>query len=314
MGGVLIFHAAANFSHTPRGTNMNKIALLLLAICAGCGGGGGGASSSMPPPSGVPSGSGLTGASNSPTPSPTATPFAPGSLRYWIIQGPAAQAMASDPVAVKYFANPTHAMVLPVAQAAPSSWKVVPMQTFTSFATFASTVLAGDINPSTKTLIYDNENWAFTPPNEQSDPAGYTNQFATLAHQHGWTVIASHSGAGSPEGVSVAAGMCRYADSLSIQSQGSEANLAQFTKVVGLTAAACRAANPAVKVIAGISTGPSGQIVTAAQIAAAIVGVRNVVDGYWLNIPQQSQYCAQCTAFNPALASQALALLPSPAP
>ncbi|MDP9024772.1 MAG: hypothetical protein M3N13_05300 [Candidatus Eremiobacteraeota bacterium] len=285
---------------------MKKLALLLLAICAGCGGSGGGAGT-------VPS-TIRNGGSGIPSPLPSPLPTGSASTRYWIIQGPAALAMANDPEALRYFSDPNHMMILPVNQTAPSTWQSRKMETFTSFAQFQSAVSVNAIDPRTSALIYDNESWSFTPANEQADPATYTAQFASLAHAHGWAVIASHAGANSSAGLDIIAGMCQFADSYSIQSQGTEASLAAFSNQVITTATACRSANPRIKVFAGVSTGPSGQVVTAQQIADAIESVSTAVDGYWLNIPQNSPYCPRCTNFDPAIASQAIALLPTPGP
>ena len=319
--------------HSSRTDNVKKLALLLIALCAGCGGGGGG-SAALPATATSGNGGGGGGAggarlpggvpsatpSAAPTPVATATaaptpqPFTSG-LRYWIMQGPAASAMAADPVAQPYFATGNHMMLLPAAQQYPASWRGTAMVTFTSFAQFQLAVASHSVNPLVKTVLYDNEAWSFTPPNEQADPVGYTAQFAQLAHSRGWSVIATHAGSvGSSNGLTIDAGMCQYADSFSIQSQGIETNLPAFLNVINTTVAACRAANPNIRVFAGISTGPTGQAVTAQQIASAVMSVANIVDGYWLNIPQNSLYCPKCTQFDPGLASAALALLPTPGP
>lgn len=318
---------ARMIAHSSGIDNVKKFALLLIALCAGCGGGGGGAAA-LPSiatngaggaggarlPGGVPSATPSANPTSVPTTAPTPQPFLSGP-HYWIIQGAAAAAMAADPVAQPYFATGNHTMLIPATQLAPANWRSTAMVTFTSFAQFQSAVASNTVNARVKTVLYDNEVWSYTPPNEQADPVGYTAQFVQLAHSHGWSVIATHAGAaGSSDSLTTDAGMCRYADSFSIQSQGIETNVAAFQNVVATTVSACRAANPNVRVFAGVSTGPTGQVVTAQQIASAVMSVANVVDGYWLNIPQNSSYCPKCTQFDPALASAALALLPSPGP
>jgi hypothetical protein len=59
---------------------------------------------------------------------------------------------------------------------------------FTSYKTFKS-----DVSKIDKTVfqyvMYDNENWSYTPVIEQEYPATYMARFASLAHSHGFHVI-----------------------------------------------------------------------------------------------------------------------------
>ena len=57
-----------------------------------------------------------------------------------------------------------------------------------------------------------------------------------------------------------------------------------------------------VMVLAGVSTQPSGQIVTADDILRAIDATREFVDGYWFNIPEPSEYSPAVTEFRPDIA------------
>ena len=63
--------------------------------------------------------------------------------------------------------------------------------------------------------------------------------------------------------------------------------------------------------LAGISTQPIGQQVTADDILGAIAATRDVVDGYWFNIPQPSQYSPRATEFRPDIAIDVLRRLAS---
>jgi len=67
-----------------------------------------------------------------------------------------------------------------------------------------------------------------------------------------------------------------------------------------------REANPKVLVLAGISTQPSGQQVMADDILRAVAVTRDIVDGYWFNIPRPSEYCPRCTEFRPDIAIDVL--------
>jgi hypothetical protein len=110
----------------------------------------------------------------------------------------------------------------------------------------------------------------------------------------------------------IATTAARDADVFVIQAQGSERNIPHYAGFVGQAAAQTRTANPKVIVLAGISTNPSGQRVTAAQILGAIAATRNSVDGYWFNIPQPPEYCPRCNEFRPDTVLEVLRRLRAP--
>jgi hypothetical protein len=93
---------------------------------------------------------------------------------------------------------------------------------------------------------------------------------------------------------------------LDLQAQGAEADPGLFASFVADAAAQARKANPNVKVLAGISTYPSGKTVTAAAIDQAAQAVRANVDGYWLNDPAASAACPACAGPYPQVALAAL--------
>jgi hypothetical protein len=104
----------------------------------------------------------------------------------------------------------------------------------------------------------------------------------------------------------IAATAARYADVFDIQAQGFERNPERYADFVRRAAAQARQANPRVVVLAGISTQPSGQDVSADDILNAIAATRDVVDGYWFNIPQPSEYCPRCREFRPDIAIEVM--------
>ena len=85
--------------------------------------------------------------------------------------------------------------------------------------------------------------------------------------------------------------------------------MAQAQRGLDSVAQAARSANPNVLVFAGISTNPAGHQVTAEQIYGAIHATRNIVDGYWFNIPQQGPSCPRCNDFRPDMALDVLRML-----
>jgi len=49
--------------------------------------------------------------------------------------------------------------------------------------------------------------------------------------------------------------------------------------------------------------------VTADDLLRAIRATRELVDGYWFNIPRPSPYCPACTEFRPDIAVEVLRLV-----
>jgi hypothetical protein len=87
----------------------------------------------------------------------------------------------------------------------------------------------------------------------------------------------------------------KHADVYEIQSQALESDPAQFTSFVTAAATQARAASKTVKILAGLSTNPSGgPVPTASRLCELVRDTRGVVDGYWLNTPVQGPYCPDC--------------------
>ena len=196
------------------------------------------------------------------------------------------------------------------------------MRSFTSYRAMKRAFDSGSIGPEVRAILYDNEAWQFTPPEEQVNHASYARMAAELVHAHGLLFVATPaanlakvlSGGAAAAGqrydafirLNIAADEARYADVIDIQAQGSERDVQKFSSFVKAAAAQARSANPKVLVFAGISTNPSGQRVTSDDVLQAVEATRNVVDGYWFNVPQPSQYCPNCSEFRPDIAIDVL--------
>jgi hypothetical protein len=180
------------------------------------------------------------------------------------------------------------------------------------------TNLAGgnaDVPAGTTALLYDDEHWPLTPLAQQRDPGGYGAQALRLAHGKGMVLIATPAtdlaevldpgGTGSADqrflALDVIASVARNADIVDIQAQGLEGS-AMYGQFVTAVARQARAANPKVKVLAGISTNPSGRTIGAQTFAQDADEVRGVVDGYWLNIPSAGAACPRCGVARPGVA------------
>jgi hypothetical protein len=194
--------------------------------------------------------------------------------------------------------------------------------TFTSYRTMERRLAAPGLPAGTSAVLYDNEHWAATPVAEQRDPAEYEELAAKLAHAHHLLFISTpavdltdvlaparsdHYGAYLRLGLSASA--AKYANVIDIQAQGSETSLSTFTSFVKEAAAQARRANPHVIVLAGISTNPSGQDVSSAQLTAAYNATRADVDGYWLNVPAQGAACPKCGTPRPEAAVSLLRMV-----
>jgi hypothetical protein len=70
-----------------------------------------------------------------------------------------------------------------------SGYATTPVLTYTSYAQFQSDLSSGAITYPYKWVMYDPEDWAATPVNEQQDPVKYMTLFGQLAHANGLKVI-----------------------------------------------------------------------------------------------------------------------------
>lgn len=204
----------------------------------------------------------------------------------------------------------------------PAGWTSTATADFTSYTTLRSALDNGTLDPRFKAVLYDDEDWSLTPADQQSDPGRYYQLAAQLVHRHhllflaapatdlaevfgGAAETAPPGGGGRYQaflGDGVISAAARYADVLDVQAQGSEADPALFASFVTQAAAQAHAANPAVEVLAGISTNPSGGQITAAAVDRAAQAAGPHVAGFWLNDPAASAACPRCAGPYPQLA------------
>lgn len=136
---------------------------------------------------------------------------------------------------------------------APSGWSAVQTILYTAYSSFSLAVRNGTIAPAVKAVIYDNEpQWDLTPENEKQDPDGYTQMFASLAHQHGYRFISAPGGkvvdANGP-GTYFTAG-ARYADTLDIQIQRTQTDPSAYRAKLQQALAVAKQISPNVETIA----------------------------------------------------------------
>ena len=154
--------------------------------------------------------------------------------------------------------------------------------------------------------MYDPENWAATPVNEQQDPVKYMTLFGQLAHANGLKVIqapaldlATVTGSVLPRQagesadqwfvrVNIAGKASAAGDIFQLQDESNTTAGGQYSYMYNTTASQAQAANASVKVFSKVSTvnGTAAQMATAAQSISP--------DGYYVaaagNIPQTDQF------------------------
>jgi hypothetical protein len=250
-----------------------------------------------------------------------ANAVAPKPIR-WLFNGPGVAAIAADAEVSRLLDN-TRPFVMwgRHVPGVPPGWNAVPLTSFKSFGAIRSALQMGGLGPEVKGVMYDYERWRFTPEEEQRNPAGYVKEAADLVHAKSLlfltapavnlvTVMAPAEDRNrlcdTYLRLGIAADAARYADVVDIQAQRFERDTELYARFVRQAAAQARQANPKVVVLAGISTQPIGQQVTADDILRAIAATRDVVDGYWFNIPQPSEYSPLATEFRPDIAIDVL--------
>lgn len=240
----------------------------------------------------------------------------------WIINGPALATFVSDPVSQRFFAGTKPFVLLRKTSeiAIPAAWNAQTVRSYTSYKAIEKAFERNAVGTDVRAILYDNEAWQFTPLDEQTHVAEYTRKAAELVRSHGLALISAPAvnlvRAIDPSSadkrydafvkLNIPRDSARYSDVFVVQAQGSEADVGKYRAFVDAAAAQAKAANSGAIVLAGISTNPSGQRVSAETILAAIHATQNNVDGYWFNVPSPGPYCPRCTEFRPDMAIEVL--------
>jgi hypothetical protein len=194
-----------------------------------------------------------------------------------------------------------------------------PVVTFPAVSELRQAVTGHQLPAGVGTLLYDPEAWAFTPHAEQIDPAGAARQALRVARAHGLKLIVAPAlnlttvrpGLTGPRwrqflDLGLAGALAKVSDVIELQAQSLERSPGTYAAFVRAAAAQARKANPAVQVLAGLSTNPPGAVVSSQQLIAAIRATSGLVDGYWLNIPGRGPRCPTCNPPRPDIGRQVL--------
>ncbi|HEV2378144.1 MAG TPA: hypothetical protein VGS19_39015 [Streptosporangiaceae bacterium] len=236
---------------------------------------------------------------------------------HWIIAASAVGRLeqAAGPAFVaQYLDGPQTTILSPrVVPAALASWHVAFAYDTQSLAQIRAALSARPPRQVTM-VLYDPEHWKFTPASEQASVGASAATAASLVHQAGLRLIVAPAtnlaesrpgGTPLPQkflGSSILAQVAHSADWVEVQAQGLEADPARYTAYVTAALSQIRRANPRATVYAGLSTGPSGQRVSASELLADISQTSRDVSGYWLNVPNQGQACPRCSSARPQVA------------
>ena len=164
-------------------------------------------------------------------------------------------------------------------------YATTPVLSYTSQAQFASDIQSGSITYPYKWVMYDPENWAATPVNEQQDPVKYMTLFGQLARAHGLKVIQApaldlgtvpgsvlprHRGESVNQWyvrVDIAGAAAASGDIFLLQDESNTTVKGQYAPLFNTTESQARAANASVKVFSEVSTvnGTAAQMATAAK-------------------------------------------------
>lgn len=238
----------------------------------------------------------------------------------WMLSGPGVvAAVASDTAASRLLDN-TRPFIKNGGGQIPARWDPVMFTSYPSLSAIREALTSGTLAAGIKGIMYDNEAWQFTPEDEQREAARSIKLAAELVHAHGLIFLAAPAvdltRVLAPDSradryatyieLRIAADAARYADVIDIQAQGAERDAERYASFVRKAASQARQVNPQILVFAGISTNPAGQEVTADDIYRAVLATRDVVDGYWLNIPRPGEQCSRCTGFRPDIANDVL--------
>lgn len=239
----------------------------------------------------------------------------------WMINTKALSLLAAEPggadLVAQFFNTPNAYVMAPREDLDLVPPRAVAVINFPSFAAMRAALGAGRVDARYGAVLYDCEAWKFTPLEEQKNPVYYYGLAAELAHSHHLKLIAAPATTLRkvllpPTGpdtyppfmrTGIVGPIAKVADIFEIQAQGLLPQPDKFVDLVHNAAAEARAANPKIVFLAGLSTSPSGRMVTAADLFHAVAQTKPLVEGYWLNIPSKSEYCEACEEARPAVAA-----------
>lgn len=261
-------------------------------------------------------GSGPSKHGASPTSSAPATGTGAPTRSAWLLTRQALSQLMSDPVVKAKLRRGQVYEVLRPGQQPLAGVSAADVYVFPSAAALEQAVDEDQLPAGTYGVLYDPEAWPFTPPDEQRHPVQAAARAAKVAHAHGLKLIVApaldltkvlDSRGSSPRwqrflGLNLLSGMGRVADVVELQSQSLERSASVYAKFVREATAQVKAARHSTRVLAGLSSNPSGRPVSSLDLTNAASAVRSVVEGFWINIPRPGIRCPACNSPRPDIA------------
>ena len=271
----------------------------------------------------VSSGSQAPSGVSPPSSSGGSSPVSPGG-RAWLLTRAALAQVLTDPAVREKLRGARIYEILRLGQRPLPGITAESVVTFASAAALTAAVSGDQLGAGVYGVLYDPEAWSLTPQAEQRDPVSAAARAAAVAHAHGLRLIVTPAlnlstvlspGARGPRwrtflSLRLAGQLARVADVIEFQAQSLERDVGTYSSFVQAAASQARTANPAISVLAGLSTNPPGAPVDGPQLTAAIGASRSMVAGYWLNIPGPGPRCPTCNPPRPDLAIQVIRQFP----
>lgn len=208
-----------------------------------------------------------------------------------------------------------------IGKSSPSSNQVAPRASaafdFTSATALIKALQNKRVPASVPDVVLDLEAWPLTPLTEQQNPIAAADQAFKAAHAAGKQLIFTPG----VDLIRVLTGQRLHGSALSsaydrllakpgasvsnifeIQAQGTEGT-AEVPSFVNAALQAARSAHPKIPVLVGLSTNPSGRLVTPEDLLQlAQAALRGGASGFWLNVPEAGKACPRCGTAQPQVA------------
>ena len=260
-----------------------------------------------------------------PSAGPTVNPGLPPKtvpIHSWIMGQTAFNSIIADPTAASRLKND---VIYLISGSPVPGYNIVPtidVQDVTKMSAAISKKAA-----YVKAVLYDDEDWSFTPVNQIDSIADVTasyRQASQLTYSAGLKLIGTPAlditnilkPAGSCGTESWQKYLCdnlpgiagQFSDIIDIQAQSQIQNVSNFLSLIQQAASAARSFNPNIVILAGLSTCAGSP--SASQIATGAIDSNPYVSGWWMNVPSQSAQSPNCGTPQPNLAIQAIDSLP----
>ena len=169
------------------------------------------------------------------------------------------------------------------------------VDTFTSYWRLAAAIKAHHVGKG-HVVLFDQENWSFTPKREWEHPTRYAVLVGRLCHAHEIVLVFTGVAGDPATTTSVYEAAAPYAYAVAVQTQVKDAHPRKFAHYARTAASALHAVNPHVNVIIGLATDAGGVPVPARLIVREYRASYELADGFWLNAdqwaPPQGEGCA----------------------